>query len=101
MNHSISRVLKDDEILIRLGGEFKFPLRQAFLDSYKDVIGKPLRFVLDFSAVTEVDSSGLGMLLVLREKVLAGSKGIHLRGCDENVRKILHVTRLDEMFIVD
>jgi anti-anti-sigma factor len=54
--------------------------------------------ILDLANVTIVDAHGLGVLLQLREEILA--RGIHfeLINVNERLRRILQITRLDTVF---
>ena len=57
--------------------------------------------ILDFSNVTIVDAHGLGVLLQLREEILA--KGIHfeLINVSKRLSKIFEITRLNTVFEIN
>jgi len=54
--------------------------------------------VLDLEAVPFVDGRGLEYLLDLQDRLNERLGQVRLARCDENVRMILHVTRLDSSF---
>jgi len=57
-------------------------------------------FILDLSNVTVVDAHGLGVLLQLREQVLA--KGVHfeLINVSKRLYRIFQITRLNTVFAI-
>jgi anti-anti-sigma factor len=54
--------------------------------------------VIDASAVSFMDSTGVGALLDIREIAVAGGAAIRLCGASDNVVKILKLTGLSAMF---
>ena len=54
--------------------------------------------VLNMEAVPFVDSKALEYLLELQERLVQEFKQVKLLKCDENVRKILEITRMDGSF---
>lgn len=54
--------------------------------------------VLNMEAVPFVDSKSLEYLLELQDRLLERMGQVKLLRCDENVRKILEVTRLESSF---
>jgi anti-sigma B factor antagonist len=68
-------------------------LRQHVTDALKD---GPF-VVLDFSGVDYMDSSGLALLVRLRERARAASGNIKLSGTSEKIAQVLRVTRLENI----
>ncbi len=58
----------------------------------------PCDFVLDISELETIDSKGLEALLKLQEDAGESLRQIRLVAPGENVRTILHVTRLEHAF---
>ena len=81
--------------VVRLSGEMTVdalePLRKLVQDRL-DADGRD--FVFDLSEVEFIDSEGLEALLWARDAALEGLGQVRLAGPSENVRRILHVTRL-------
>ena len=48
-----------------------------------------------------IDSSGLGMLLVMRERLLTWGGTVALRGIQGQVGKLIALTRFDQMFLIE
>jgi anti-sigma B factor antagonist len=61
---------------------------------------KPPRLVVDLSAVTYIDSSGLAVLIEGMQNVEAYGGKFILAALRENVRPIFEIARLDQVFII-
>ena len=61
---------------------------------------KPQRLVVDLSAVTYIDSSGLAVLIEGMQNVEAYGGKFILAGLQDNVRPIFEIARLDQVFII-
>lgn len=72
--------------------QFKEAVRQAAGDG-------PGRVVLDLSAVTFLDSSGLGAL-VGAMKLLGPERPLELAGLTPNVERVFRLTRMDSVFTI-
>ncbi|MCS6895929.1 MAG: STAS domain-containing protein [Bacteroidia bacterium] len=55
-------------------------------------------FILDLSAVRNVNSSGLGSLITLFSRTRSAGGEFILASVPANVRNLLHITRLDTVF---
>jgi anti-sigma B factor antagonist len=61
---------------------------------------KPMRLVIDLSAVSYIDSSGLAVLIEGMQNVEAYGGKFILAGLQDNVRPIFEIARLDQVFII-
>src|SRR5205814_10352681 len=61
---------------------------------------KPTRLVVDLSAVTYIDSSGLAVLIEGMQNVDAYGGKFILVGLQENVKPIFEIARLDRVLII-
>jgi anti-sigma B factor antagonist len=52
--------------------------------------------LVDLSAVTFLDSTGIGVLLGIQKKIATSHQSIHLVGPNRLVAKVLRITRIDE-----
>ena len=57
-------------------------------------------FIVDLEKSTYIDSSALGMLLALRDHAGGDKAKILITNCSEDIKKILSITKLDELFTV-
>jgi anti-sigma B factor antagonist len=54
-------------------------------------------FELDLSAVSEFDTAGLQLILMLSRSATAASRGFHIIACSESVRDALALCRQDAL----
>jgi anti-anti-sigma factor len=82
--------------VVEMQGEFVEEYCRLFQDAMSELVKKQvIGIVLDMSKVPFIDSSGLGMLLWLRDYCHENKSQLKLAGLDDNIRKILEITRLD------
>jgi anti-anti-sigma factor len=56
------------------------------------------RLVIDLSATKQVDSAGLGALMMIQRKAAERRQTVCLRGPNEELRFLLVLTKLDDLF---
>ncbi len=97
---SISSHLSGDgrKLEIRIGDRFDFAQHRAFRDAYRSVELDDVQIVIDLSATSYMDSSALGMLLVLRERAGGDQADISLMGMNPTIIDILSVSRFKTLF---
>ena len=94
---SISTDMVEDSLRINLHNNFQFAQHTEFRESYENV-KQVRRYILDFSKVTHVDSSSLGMLLLLKEHAGGEKARITFVNCNKNIRKILRIANFQQEF---
>ena len=57
--------------------------------------------VIDLSATHQVDSAGLGALVLVQRRSAEMRRPVHLRGASEELRFLLVMTRLDDRFVFE
>lgn len=87
-------------LTIAVQGRFDFSSLQSFRSSYEKVDPKPSKFIIDLKESDYLDSSALGMLLALKDYAGGDSANISITNCNPDVKKILVITKLDELFSV-
>jgi HptB-dependent secretion and biofilm anti anti-sigma factor len=87
-------------LTIAVQGRFDFSSLQLFRNAYEKVDPKPSKFIIDLKESDYLDSSALGMLLALRDFAGGDSASISIINCNPDVKKILVITKLDELFSV-
>lgn len=87
-------------LTMAIDGRFDFNIHSDFRNSYRD-LPETTRFVVDLGKATFMDSSAMGMLLLLREHTGENADKISLQNCGPEIRKILSISNLDKMFIVE
>lgn len=86
------------ELTIVIQGRFDFGAHQEFRDAYERVNLTPKRYVVDLKSTTYLDSSALGMLLLLRDHAGGDHAQIRLLNCNSDVRKILAISNFEQLF---
>lgn len=86
------------ELTIVVQGRFDFGAHQEFRNAYERVEVTPKRYVVDLKGATYLDSSALGMLLLLRDHAGGESAQISLAHCNPDVRKVLAISNFEQLF---
>lgn len=99
---SIQTSLAEDgkTLVIRIEGRFDFSTHQAFRDSYERAGPKVTHYIVDLSDTTYLDSSALGMLLLLRDHAGGDSARISIENCNSDVRRILSISNFEQLFAI-
>ncbi|WP_196137327.1 STAS domain-containing protein [Aliikangiella sp. G2MR2-5] len=94
-----SNLSADGKVLtITINGRFDFSAHQAFRDSYEKLTPTPSEIIVDMAETTYLDSSALGMLLLLRDHAGGDTANITLKNCNEDIRKILTISNFEQLF---
>ncbi|KJS31349.1 STAS domain-containing protein [Stutzerimonas kunmingensis] len=88
------------ELTISISGRFDFNAHQTFRDAYQRQDVNPQRYVVNLQGTTYMDSSALGMLLLLRDHAGGDEADIRLLNCNGDVRKILSVSNFEQLFVI-
>jgi anti-anti-sigma factor len=97
---SISSALSStgDVLNIEVEGRFDLVFHQDFRNSYEIMEKSPAHYVVDLKATSYVDSSALGMLLLLRDFAGGDAADITVINCNDDVKKILFISKFDQLF---
>lgn len=82
--------------VLAVGGEVDLATVERFRNALLEAQGSP-RVVVDLSAVTFMDSSGLNALVAAYHRVPAGGE-LRVTGLRTNVRKVFEITGLLALF---
>jgi anti-anti-sigma factor len=85
-------------LTISIKGRFDFGRHQEFRESYEKLDTKPDSVVIDLKEATYLDSSALGMLLLLRDHAGGDNSDVRLINSSSDVRKILAISNFDKLF---
>ncbi|NKN33322.1 STAS domain-containing protein [Marichromatium bheemlicum] len=100
---SVTRQLDDthSEVKISVDGRFDFSLHKLFRDAYRDLSPASMRFIVDLGAATYLDSSALGMLLLLREHAGGDRAQVRIVNAKGDVLRVLKIANFDRLFAFD
>jgi len=83
---------------IQVSGRFDFAIHQEFRKATEQADIGVNSIIVDMGGTDYVDSSALGMLLVLRDKVGEDKSAIQIKNVKPDVRKILEIANFDKLF---
>ena len=95
----ITRKQDGDNVTLTLNGRFDFSAHRDFRTSYEDAlkITGIKKITLDMAAVNYLDSSALGMLLLLNERARNSSAEVNITRCSTGVMKILDIANFSKI----
>jgi anti-anti-sigma factor len=92
----------DSRTVIRLSGRFDFNSHREFRDAVDTALqdaSKPVVEV-DLAEVDYLDSSALGMLLMLRDKARGLGRQVALANCGGAVKQVIEIANFSKLFAV-
>ncbi|AIB37777.1 MULTISPECIES: STAS domain-containing protein [Pseudomonas] len=90
--------LDGKKLTIVVKGRFDFGSHQTFRDAYERFYKVPESYVVDLKETTYMDSSALGMLLLLRDHAGGDQSEVRVVNSNSDVRKILAISNFDKLF---
>jgi HptB-dependent secretion and biofilm anti anti-sigma factor len=102
MAMTIKAQIVQERARLSLQGRFDFSAHRDFRQGYESLIGRSgiTRVELDLRGVEYIDSSALGMLLVLKEALTRSQQQLMITNCTESVRRILDVANFGKLFVL-
>lgn len=86
---------------IIISGRFDFGIHQEFRKASEQVSNGIKTVIMDMGNVDYLDSSALGMLLVLRDKVGENKSAVRIKNPKPEVKKILEIANFDKLFTLE
>lgn len=102
MASTVSNNIHEDKASLTINGRFDFSIHRDFRNGYEQILGagSVRELDIDLKDVDYVDSSALGMLLLLREKAMAKNIQMKLVGTQGSVRQVLEVANFGRLFTI-
>ena len=88
------------ELTIKIKGRFDFSTHQEFRNAYEQAPSEMSCYVIDLKDATYLDSSALGMLLLLRDHAGGDSSHVKIINCNPDVKKILTISNFEQLFTI-
>ena len=95
---SIHSTVSNNCLKIVIDGQFDLHAHKEFLASYNNVDVTPEKYVVDMRGAIYLDSSALGMLLLLRDHAGGDDAKVEIVNCNPDVRKILSIASFEQLF---
>ena len=95
-------IAADGRATLRLQGRFDFNAHRSFREVIDATVADPQvkEVHVDLGSVDYLDSSALGMLLILRDKMGAARKSLALTNCRGSVRQVLDIANFGKLFSI-
>lgn len=92
-----------NEGILSLGGRFDFNVHREFKEAYSALLNDASveSIQVNMAEVNYLDSSALGMLLMLRERVQTANKQISLSKPNPTVAQILDIANFQKLFTIN
>jgi len=91
---------EDGRVLtISVVGNFSVEVQSDFRASYENSAAE--KYIIDLEQTEYMDSSALGMLLMMREQVGGDDAVILLQNCGQDIKVILSVANFQALFTID
>jgi anti-sigma B factor antagonist len=90
-----------DATVVRMAGELDIVTADQCKRRVSDLVDGGAGTVrLDLAGLGFVDSSGLGALVAIHHHAVARGAAIELQGVPAQVRRLMEITKLDELFTI-
>ena len=98
----VTRTSSDGKVVtIDISGRFDFSMHQEFRGVYEQDQGGTTQYIVNLRQAEYMDSSALGMLLLLREHAGGDQANIQIVHCQPEVKKILTIANFHHLFYLD
>ncbi|WP_020209471.1 STAS domain-containing protein [Gilvimarinus chinensis] len=88
------------ELQVVIKGRFDFSSHQDFRGTYENLPQKPSRYIIDMQDTAYLDSSALGMLLLLRDYAGGDNSDIQIINTSADVKRILTISNFEQLFSI-
>jgi anti-anti-sigma factor len=97
---SITTTVDNGKLTIKIDGRFDFSIHQEFRNAYESA-GKDIKsYEIDMRTTSYLDSSALGMLLLLRDYAGGDDSNVSITNTSADVKKILTISNFEQLFSV-
>lgn len=97
-NMSISSSNTADTITLKISGRFDFSTHKEFRIALNTITSATKHGTVDLRSTEYLDSSALGMLLMLRSKMDNDKSRVSIINSPPEVKKILNMASFDQLF---
>ena len=87
---------------ISIVGQFTYDQNRLFSEIYKELLPSATdqTVIVDLSKTNYMDSAGLGMLLLFKQRMGNKVRDIAIHGANETVKSVLQVAQFGKMFSI-
>lgn len=91
----------DKQLVIAIEDRFDFSLHQQFRDAYCQKTTPDVTYILDLSKTEYMDSSALGMILLLKDHVQLYAGQLIISKPNDTVNKILEIAQFHRLMTIE
>lgn len=88
-------------VLIQISGRFDYKIAQQFRESYCELSNDGIAYYVDLSNAEYMDSSALGMLLLLREHARCHRGAVYLERPSSQIDAVLKMANFEKLFSIN
>ena len=88
-------------VTISVIGRFDFNIHHEFRQAYEHAGDSIKKYVIDMKGTEYMDSSALGMLLLLRDHTGGEASNISIINSSKDIKKILEIANFNKLFNID
>jgi anti-anti-sigma factor len=102
MGMQISIQVVGDKVIIKLAGRFDFSEHRVIKATYEPLLlqAEVKNLEIDLALIEYLDSSALGMLMLLRERAQTAGKSVVLSNPNQTVAQILDIANFRKLFTI-
>ena len=90
---------RDGKTVLVLQGRFDFNAHREFREAVEQSVKEaPRQVMVDLGGVDYIDSSALGMLLMLRDKAKGAGKEVQLGNARGSVKQVIDIANFGKLF---
>ena len=89
------------KVKIAVTGSFDFSLQREFRDAYRNAAEPGVEFRVNLRGADYMDSSALGMLLLLKEHAEACKGKVIIESATPEIKRILINSKFDRLFTIE
>lgn len=93
-----SENVDSNTLKIKVHGTLGNKIQREFRGAYET--SKVTKFIIDLQNTTSIDSSGLGMLLLLRDFAGGDDSHVELINCSDHILDIFSITNFYKLFVI-
>lgn len=99
---AVKQLISDDKkrVTIEVESRFDFSLHQKFRDSYIECNEASTLFILNLARTEYMDSSALGMILLLKDHAEKNGGRVEIEAANESVNKILEIAQFHKLLTI-
>lgn len=87
--------------VIAVSGSFQFALHREFRDAYSGSTQPGCEYKVNLASTEYMDSSALGMLLLLKEHAGKHQGTVVVAGVSPAIRRVLEIASFDKLFRIE